>query len=147
MQLLLRGKGLLNIACGKETAPAENENQGEELVKYTSRRDVALTDILLPIEDNCSLAVVSLEDPKNVWDKHVEMYRSLSDACVDSYVVKLQNLQMKDDDKVMTYVNRLTEIENELATVGHSLDEIEKRRSLLRGFETSSMLLQELSER
>ena len=47
--------------------------------------------------------------------------------------MNLQNLRKKDNEKVMTYVNQLTEIENELATVGHSLDESEKRRSLLRG--------------
>lgn len=74
-----------------------------------------------------------MDDPKAVWEKLAEMYKSVFDAFVDSYLVKLHNLKMKDNEKVMSYVNRLTEIENELATVGHSLDESEKRRSLLRG--------------
>ena len=40
---------------------------------------------------------------------------------------------MMDEEKVMAYVNRLIELENQLASIGHSLSDKDKIRSLLRG--------------
>ena len=40
---------------------------------------------------------------------------------------------MEDSETVMEYVNRLVEVENDLAGVGHLLDQKEKIRALLRG--------------
>ena len=40
---------------------------------------------------------------------------------------------MDDDEKIMEYVNRLVEVENNLAGVGHVLCEKDKIRNLLRG--------------
>ena len=132
MQLLLRGKGLWDIVTGKEVAPC-TDTQNEDYKTFVQRRDVALTDILLSIEDNCSHAVINFDDPKMVWDKLQEMYKGVSDACIDSYLVKLQDLKMGANEKVMCYVNRLVALENDLSSVGHSLDEKEKKRALLRG--------------
>ena len=106
MQLLLRGKGLWGIVCGDEMEPSE-ERQRDEHKKFVQRGDVALTDILLCIADRCSHAVINLEDPNSLWDKLQEMYKGVSDASIDTYLVKLQNLKMGENENVMCYVNRL----------------------------------------
>ena len=96
-------------------------------------RDVALTDILLSIEDSCSHYVINLDDPKSVWGKLHEMYKIASAACIDTHLVRLQNLKMGNDEKGMSYANRLVSVENYLAAIGHSIDQKDKKRSLLKG--------------
>ena len=103
------------------------------LSKYEQRRDVALTDIILSIETSCRHAVITLEDPKEVWDKLQTMYKGVADACIDSYLMQLQNFRMRSEEQVMSYVNRIIAIENDLASVGHKVCEKEKQRPLLRG--------------
>ena len=98
MQLLLRGKGLWGIVSGDELEPSA-DTQKEEQKKFSHRRDVALTDILLSVEDSCSHAVINYEDPKAVWDKLHEMYKGVSDACIDAHLLKLQKIKMGDDEK------------------------------------------------
>ena len=61
MQLLLRGKGLWSIVSGTERIPPETDLIATS--QYVHRKDVALTDIILSIEDSCSHAVINLEDP------------------------------------------------------------------------------------
>ena len=86
------------------------------------RRDVALTDILLSIEDSCRHALINVEDPKYMWDKLQVMKKGVSDASIDTYLLKLQDFKMGANENVMCYVNRLMELENDLASVGHSLN-------------------------
>ena len=103
------------------------------LSKYEQRRDVAPTDILLSIETSCRHAVITLEDPKEVWDKRQTMYKGVADAYIDSYLMQLQNFRMRSEEQVMSYVNRLIVVENDLASVSHTLCEKEKDRAFLRG--------------
>ena len=89
--------------------------------------------------------MINLDNLKSVWDKLHEMYKSVSDACIDTHLVRLQNLKMGNDEKVMSYVNLLVSMENDLAAIGHSIDEKEKKRSLLRGlreeFQTTAKVI------
>ena len=86
-----------------------------------------------------------MDDASLVWEKLQDMYKRVSNACMDTYLVTLQGLRMHGDEKVMAFVNRLVELENDLASVGHSLDRKEKRRALLRGlrgeFETTAKVI------
>lgn len=92
-----------------------------------------LTDILQSIEDNCSHSVITMNNPRLVWeDCKTCMYKGVRNACIDTYLVNLHCLKMHGDEKVMAFVNRI-ELENDLATVGQCLDEKEKKRTLPRG--------------
>ena len=129
VELILRGKGLWDIVSGKETAPSDDT----ERTNYERRRDVALTNIILTIDDSCIAAVITLRDPKEVWDTLKKMYKTVSEARIDAYIVQFQQLKMKPTEKVMEYINRLSVIENKLAGVGHTIPSSDKRRTLLRG--------------
>ena len=81
MLLLLGGKGLWRIISGSERIPPETDLIATS--QYVYRKDVALTDIILSIEDSCSHAVINLEDPTLVWEKLQATYKGVSDACID----------------------------------------------------------------
>lgn len=76
---------------------------------------------------------MNLEDPAIVWEKVQEMYQGVSNACLDNYLLKLEDLKMWTNVKIMWYANRLVEVENELAMIRNSFTETEKRRALPRG--------------
>lgn len=127
--MVLRGKGLWNIVEGTEQEPQELS----EKALFARRKDIALTNIILTIDDTCNAAVITLRDPKEVWDKLGSMYRKVLDARIDAPLVHLQKVKMHSSERIMEYVNRITEIENKLAGVGHLVDSAEKKRVLLRG--------------
>ena len=137
IELLLRGKGLWAIVEGSEDAPTGTGVDGaiteKDQCHYQRRKDVALSDILLTIEDRCTHAVLKMEEPHEVWMKLKEMYQAVSSSCIEANLERLHSLQMKSKEKVMTYVNRLMSIENSLAAVGHALTEKDRIRALLKG--------------
>lgn len=57
-----------------------------------------------------------------------DMYQGVSDACIDRYLMKLLSLRMEGNENLMTYINRLMELENQLANIRHSLIKIEKKK-------------------
>lgn len=58
MEIILRSKGLWNIVSGTELEPTADE----EKPKYQRRKDVALTNLLLTIDDYCLAPVINLKD-------------------------------------------------------------------------------------
>lgn len=69
------------------------KKQKKDHKTFMQRRDLALIDILLSIEGSYRHEVIILEDPKSAWDKLQEMVKGISDGCIDTYSVKLQNLK------------------------------------------------------
>ena len=132
MEIVLRGKGLWGIVTGDEAPPSAEAN-ADAVDKYNRRRNVAVTNLLLTIEDSVSAAVISLRNPKEIWDILQKTNQQVSEASIDAYLAQYQNVRMAPDEKVMTYVNRLKHLENKLAEVGHNISKTEKRRTLLRG--------------
>ena len=105
----------------------------KKIISYQRRRDIALTTILLTIDDACSATVIDQRDPAKIWLELHDMYHAISLASVDTYLSQYQEIKMRPGETVMAYVNRLTEIENKLAAVGQPQIDEEKRRALLRG--------------
>ena len=131
IELVLRSKGLWGIVSGDERKPSEDKT--EELAKFNRRKDLALSHLLLTIDNACSAAVIDFKEPKKVWEELKEIYQAVSVASVDSYLVTYQAIQMQRNEKVMEYVNRLIEVENRLAAIGKPVEKEEKKRALLRG--------------
>lgn len=140
MEIVLRGKGLWDIVSGNEEEPlVDGAESGQAttvpnaLLKFRRRQDVALTNLLLTVDDSCSASVISMRDPKEVWDTLKSMFHTISEASIDAYLLQYQSIKMRPGEKVMQYVNRMTVIENKLATIGHAITSVEKKRALLRG--------------
>ena len=60
------------------------------------------------------------------------MHQAVSEASIDSYLTTDQKIRMKENERIIKYVNRLTQLENKLTGVRKPQDEKEKRRALLR---------------
>lgn len=149
LELILRGKSLLEIVTGDEKPPFTDSvsettasEQGEPVAsttdptvakKYQQRKDTALTTFLLTNEDTCFSDVIGDREPKEVWDKLKAMYISSSEANVDAYLSRYQSIYMETSETIMSYVSKLRELENKLAEIGNPVSEKEKRRALLRG--------------
>lgn len=129
MELLLRGRRLWDIADGSEQEPEESSAHA----RYIRRRDIALTNIVFSIDDRCNAAVITLREPHAVWKKLSTMYEKVLEARFDALMSLLQKTKMRSDERMMGYVNCITELENKLAGVGHMIEETEKKRVLLRG--------------
>lgn len=134
MEIVLRGKGLWEIVTGTEHQQAQDDADAKK--KFEQRQDIAVTNLFLTIEDTCLSSVISLRNPKDIWDTLKEMFKSTSEASIDSYLVQYQQLSMRSTEKIMAYVNRLREIENKLAEIGHPVSDKDRRRTLLRGLRT-----------
>lgn len=129
IELVLRGKGLWGFISGDEDEPTTET----EKAKYLRRKDMALSNLLLTIEDACSASVIDLREPKAVWEELKTIYQAVSTASVDSFLTQYQGMKMCPKEKVVEYVNRLTQLENKLSGVGHAVSAEEKTRALLRG--------------
>ena len=129
VEVILRGKCLWNIVNGSETAPTTPE----ALHKFNQRQDQAITILLLSIEDSCLAPVITMRDPKKIWETLSSSFRTSSEASVDVFLHEYQSLSMGDSEKVMAYINRMTELENKLSSVGHTLTDADKKRAMLRG--------------
>ena len=124
LELVLQGKGLWGIVSGEELPPPEE--RPEDLKKFQRRKDTALSDVLLSIEDASSAAVIHLRNPKNVWDELKKTYQAVSEAAVDSLLVQYQAMKMRSRENVSKYVNRLIQLENKLAAIGKTIAKDEK---------------------
>lgn len=85
-----------------------------------------LTKIFLTNEDTCLSHVIGDRESKNVLNKLKCMYKSASEATVDSYLSRHQSINMDISETVMSYVNNLRELENKLAEIGSSVDDKQK---------------------
>ena len=84
IEIVLRGKGLWKIVSGEEIGPDTSTATGEEMEKFYQRRDRALTTLLFTIDDACSASVISLRNPKEIWDTLKARYETISQASIDA---------------------------------------------------------------
>lgn len=73
-----------------------------------------------------------LRDPKEIWETLKNTIQSVSEASINAYLVQYQNIRMPEYEKIVRYVNRLREVQNKFAEIGHK-PETDERRVLLRG--------------
>lgn len=62
---------------------------------FQRRRDIALTTILLTIDDAYSATVIDQRDPEKIWQELRDMYHAISLASVDTYLSQYQDIKMK----------------------------------------------------
>lgn len=131
MDFVLRSKGVWGIVSGREIAPTDET----KLKLYERRRDVALTIIILTIDDSRNASVITLRDLQCVWHTLRGIYATASEARIDVSLSQYHIMKIEAIEKLMTYINRLSEVENKLAAVGHIVTDSEKRKALLRGLQ------------
>ena len=106
MEFILRAKGVWRIVAENERPPSD----AAHLERYERRRDLALTNIVLTIDDPISASVITLRDPNKVWETLRILFSTVSEARVDSYMSQYQNAHMEEGEKVLQFTNRLNDV-------------------------------------
>ena len=112
------------MSGGEPTAP---EERPEDLKKFQRRKDTALSDVLLSMDDGSSAALIHLRDPKTVWYELEKIYEAVSEAAVDSLLVQYQAMKMRSRENVSQYVYRLIQLKSKLAAIGKTIAKDEKK--------------------
>ena len=128
MQLVLESKGLWKFVDGTASGRAATDANKD----YRERRQ-CLAEIILNIDTKFVSSVMSKKEPKDVWDTLKAMHKSKSAANQFTLRRRILNLRMGEDQSVRSYVNKIYEIENELALTGYELSADDKKFALLEG--------------
>ena len=121
LELVLRGKGLWRLVFGDESISGTDDEKSK--ASFERRKDVALTTILLSVDDSCIAPVIDERDPTVAWRTLKKIRQAVSDASIDSYLTKYQQIRMKENEGIIKVVNRLTQLENKLMGVRKPRDE------------------------
>ena len=139
MKLILMAKGVWPIVCGLEKCPVREETMEDidefekKLTSFDKRKNIALTTIMLAIDDSIIGAVIESEDPCYTWNVLKRFYDKVSLSNVDNLLQQYNNTAMGANESIMAYASRLCVIENRLSGVGYRLSEMDKVRAVLRG--------------
>lgn len=75
IQLILESKGVWKIISGEEEASAKLD-----MDSYERRNDIALTTLLLSIEESVLRRVFSNEEPCKAWETVQEVFQTVSQS-------------------------------------------------------------------
>ena len=120
-RMALIREGLWGIVAGTETAPEEAE--ADRRSKFLARRDRALATIVLAIDPSLLYFIGDPDDPVAVWKKLQDQFQKKTWANKLALRRRLHSLQLKDGASVQDHIKSMTELFNELATVGDAIDE------------------------
>ena len=117
--------GLWGIVNESEAAPAEDAT-AEVKAKYQTRKDRALATIVLSIEPSLLYLLGDPSDPVVVWKTLSNQFQRKTWGNKLVLRRKLHSMKLTADNSVQEHVKRMTEVFNELAVVGATLEEEDK---------------------
>ncbi|KAL4324140.1 hypothetical protein GQ457_11G003170 [Hibiscus cannabinus] len=128
MKVYLRSLGLWNVVETNEDPPALRANPTlAQLKAYNEdllKKDKALTCIHSVLADHIFTSIMDLETPKSVWDKLKEIHEG-GDRVKKTKLLTLKRefsmLQMKDDELIKDFSNRLMDVVNQIRLYGENL--------------------------
>ena len=111
----------LGIVNGTETAPAE---EGEQLTKFTARRDKALATIVLAVDPRL-LYIIEPDptDPITVWKTLANQFQRKTWANKLDLKRKLFSMRLNEGSSVQEHLKSMTEICDELSAIGEPVNE------------------------
>ncbi|KAL4309595.1 hypothetical protein GQ457_01G033490 [Hibiscus cannabinus] len=128
MKVYLRSLGLWNVVETNEDPPALRANPTlAQLKAYNEdllKKDKALTCIHSGLADHIFTSIMDLETPKSVWDKIKEIHEG-GDRVKKTKLLTLKRefsmLQMKDDELIKDFSNRLMDVVNQIRLYDENL--------------------------
>ena len=114
--------GLWGIVAGTETEPGETA-EADRRSKFLARRDRALATIVLAVDPSLLYLIGDPNDPVAVWKKLQNQFQKKTWANKLALRRRLHSLQLRDGGSVQDHVKAMTELFNELAIVGDSIEE------------------------
>ena len=118
-QMALMKEGLWKIVNGSEKAPTERD----ALTKFNSWKDRALAIVVLSVDPTLLYILGEPTDPVEVWKTLSEQYQKKTWTNRLNLRRRLHSLKLKDGESVQSHVKEMTEIFNELAIVGDTIED------------------------
>ena len=137
-RMALMKDGLWGVVTGNDEAPIGNE---EALRKFMIKRDRALSIIVLAVEPSLLYLLGDPEDPFVVWQTLEDQFQKKTWANKNRLIRRMTNLKVEDDQPIQKHLKNLSEIFQELAIIGHPVDEEEKVTQVLNSLPTSYDML------
>ncbi|KAL4362176.1 hypothetical protein GQ457_04G021850 [Hibiscus cannabinus] len=128
MKVYLRSLGLWNVVETNEDPPALRVNPTlAQLKAYNEdflKKDKALTSIHSGLADHIFTSIMDLETPMSVWDKLKEIHEGGDRVKKIKFLTlkrEFSMLQMKDDELIKDFSNRLMDVVNQIRLYGKNL--------------------------
>ena len=121
--MLLTKHGLWKIVEGTEIAPYDNQ---AAINKFLERRDKALSTIVLAIDPSLLYLLGDPQDPGEVWDILSDQFQAKTWANKLTLRRKLFALKLGENQSVQDHIKSMVEIFDELAVIGHPVEEEDK---------------------
>ena len=122
-RMLLTKHGLWKIVEGTEIAPYDNQ---AAINKFLERRDKALSTIVLAIDPSLLYLLGDPQDPGEVWDILSDQFQAKTWANKLTLRRKLFALKLGENQSVQDHIKSMVEIFDELAVIGHPVEEEDK---------------------
>jgi len=123
IRMLLINLGLWNIVQGTETEPVAAENNQALRSQFQSRRNKALSTIVLAVSPSLLYLLGEPEDPLLVWKKLEGHFQSSSWANHFAIRKRLYSMVMNDGTSVCQHIKNITELFDRLTAVGDTIKE------------------------
>jgi hypothetical protein len=122
MRFLLISKGYWEAVQHPANADHPHANDAKALALI----GLAVEDQFLPTVGACATA-------RAAWEALAAIYRSRSNACILILKRQLNSLSMQDTEPVTRYVSRAQALRDQLAAIGHPVDEADVVLAILNG--------------
>ena len=131
IKLILTYKGLWEFV---QTNVSSASTTASDMSSSNERKKAqCLAIILLSIDDSYVAPVISMEDPKEVWEKLKSTYSSSSEAHIEALHSMLHEAKMGENESVVQFSNRIIGLRDQLSATGESVDQKLLIRVFLRG--------------
>ena len=125
---------LLGIVEGTENEPVSTDTvqvSGSEVQKFRTRKNRALSTIVLHIEPKLLYIIGEPTDPKVVWDKLCDNFQKKTWANKLRLKRQLYNMRLKDGEELRSHFKTFIELFDALAVIGEPLKDEDKVINLL----------------
>ena len=122
--------------CNTDPTPSVSDSEDKK-AKYKSKKDKALSTIVLSIEPSLLYIIDEPDDPVVVWKKLADQFQKKTWANKLVLRRKLQSLKLKDGGSVKQHIREMTETFNELSVMGVAMDDEDRVIQLLASLQDS----------
>lgn len=88
--------------------------------------ELSLAHILITINASCKSYVITLRNPKEVWEKLKEIFQTGSETAIDANILKFEQIEMTKGEVVIEFAKIIGTIVNKLAAVSDIIRWMEK---------------------
>jgi hypothetical protein len=133
MIFLLQENKLWDIVENTTTHPVVVPTDATLLAAYNKKIIKAKIFILDAIKDHLIPHLTGKTHAYEMWESLTKLYQSTNENRKMVLREKLKNIKMTQDENVVTYLTRLTQVRDELGSVGESIDDSDLVRTALNG--------------